>query len=98
MRQIAFPALLVLLLGNLPADAQSVTQRAERDELFVVPNEDPTMAAAMRKARESLKGFLAQTRAPSPKMQGFAVKVAVREGGKGEYFWITPFQQEGDRF
>ena len=98
MRHVAFPALFVLLLGALPADAQTVTQRAERDELFLVPNEDPTMAAAMRKARATLKDFLAQSRAPGPKMQGFAVKVAVREGSTGEYFWITPFEQQGDRF
>src|SRR5690349_10116683 len=98
MRHLAVPALFLVLFGAPPADAQTVNQRAERDELFMVPNEDPTMAAAMRKARATLKDFLAQSRAPGPKMQGFAVKVAVREGGTGEYFWITPFVQSGDRF
>lgn len=100
MRPSVLPALLVVLVaaGSVPAPAQTVLQRAERDELFLVPNEDPQMAAAMRKARASLKDFLAIAKKPGEKMEGFAVKVAVHDRGRGEYFWILPFEQKGDRF
>jgi uncharacterized protein YegJ (DUF2314 family) len=100
MRTFVLPALLVVLVtaGSAPAPAQTVLQRAERDELFLVPNEDPQMAAAMRKARATLKDFLALAKKPGEKMEGFAVKVAVHDKGRGEYFWILPFEQKGDRF
>jgi uncharacterized protein YegJ (DUF2314 family) len=61
-------------------------------------DDDPGMAAAMRKARATLKDFLALARNPQPTMKGFAVKVPVREGKEGEYFWIAPFERKGTRF
>jgi uncharacterized protein YegJ (DUF2314 family) len=93
-----------LLIGALsaaaltPSAAQSLTDKAERDELAIVSNSDPVMAAAMRKARASLSGFLTTAANPTPTMQGFAVKVAVREGRNAEYFWIHPFERKGEKF
>jgi uncharacterized protein YegJ (DUF2314 family) len=84
--------------GALPTSAQTVMDRAQRDELFRLRDDDPGMVAAMRKARATLKDFLALARRPSPAMTGFAVKVPVREGKDGEYFWITPFEAKGNRF
>ena len=49
------------------------------------------MAAAMRKAQSTLADFLKVAAAPRPGTQGFSLKVAVREGERVEYFWITPF-------
>jgi uncharacterized protein YegJ (DUF2314 family) len=89
---------VVSAVAAFPARAQTVIDRAQRDELFLVPNEDPGMAAAMRKARATLRDFLAIASKPSPTMKGFAVKVPVREGKEAEYFWIAPFQQKGARF
>lgn len=99
-------ALLSALIGaavvssatTFPARAQTVIDRAQRDELFLVPNEDPGMAAAMRKARATLKDFLAIAAKPGPAMKGFSVKVPVREGKAAEYFWITPFEPKDGRF
>jgi uncharacterized protein YegJ (DUF2314 family) len=103
-----FPAMKflgqALLIGALtaaaltPSAAQSLTDKAERDELAIVPDNDPVMAAAMRKARASLSAFLTTAASPSATMQGFAVKVAVREGRNTEYFWIHPFERKSDRF
>ncbi len=31
-------------------------------------------------------------------MEGFAVKVAIREGDQAEYFWITPFTNKDDAY
>jgi uncharacterized protein YegJ (DUF2314 family) len=82
----------------VPAAAQSITQKAERDELAVVAKSDPVMAAAMAKARKTLPDFLGVAAAPKPGMEGFAVKVAIREGKDAEYFWIAPFTDTNGEF
>lgn len=81
-----------------PADAQTPTQKAERDELAFVAKSDPVMAKAMSKARQTLPDFLSTAAAPKAGMDGFAVKVAIREGDQAEYFWITPFTPKDDTF
>lgn len=98
LTRLAFLIGTVVLAGALPAAAQSLTGKAERDELAFVSRNDPVMAAAMRKARASLPDFLATAAAPGASMKGFSVKVAVREGDKAEYFWIQPFERKDDRF
>jgi uncharacterized protein YegJ (DUF2314 family) len=85
-------------LNPEPARAQTITQKAERDELAIVAKSDPTMARAMSKARQTLPDFLSVAAAPKPGMEGFAVKVAVREGDNAEYFWITPFTNKNGEF
>jgi uncharacterized protein YegJ (DUF2314 family) len=85
-------------LGPKPVLAQTITQKAERDELAIVAKSDPTMARAMSKARQTLPDFLDVAAAPKPGMEGFAVKVAIREGDNAEYFWITPFTDKDGEF
>ena len=81
-----------------PAAAQTVTEKAERDEIATVAKSDPVMAAAMHKAQAELPGFLALSVAPQPGMKGFAVKVAIREGEEAEHLWIAPFSASGRQF
>jgi uncharacterized protein YegJ (DUF2314 family) len=52
----------------------------------------------MGKARKTLPDFLELAAAPKPGMEGFAVKVAIREGDDAEYFWITPFTDKDGAF
>jgi uncharacterized protein YegJ (DUF2314 family) len=85
-------------LSTRPVDAQSITQKAERDELAIVAKSDPVMAKAMGKARQTLADFLGTAAAPKAGMEGFAVKVAIREGDNAEYFWITPFTTKDGSF
>jgi uncharacterized protein YegJ (DUF2314 family) len=85
-------------LGPQPANAQTITQKAERDELAIVAKSDPVMAKAMSKARQTLPDFLNTAAAPKASMEGFAVKVAIREGDNAEYFWITPFTAKDGTF
>jgi uncharacterized protein YegJ (DUF2314 family) len=85
------------LTENL-ATRQSIVDKAERDELAIIASDDPLMAAAMRKARATLAEFLALAGNPGPTMEGFAVKVAIREGCDAEYFWIHPFAHQAGRF
>jgi uncharacterized protein YegJ (DUF2314 family) len=89
---------LITVLAGAPAAAQSITQKAERDELAIVAKSDPVMAAAMQKARQTLPDFLNTVATPKPGMEGFAVKVAVREGDTAEYFWIAPFTNNNGAF
>jgi uncharacterized protein YegJ (DUF2314 family) len=84
-------ALLAAALTPQRSAAQTVTQQAERDQLAIVAGRDPTMAAAMAKARTTLPDFLALSAAPKPNTETYAVKVAVHQGDDAEYFWITPF-------
>jgi uncharacterized protein YegJ (DUF2314 family) len=52
----------------------------------------------LTKARKTLPDFLIVAAAPKAGMEGFAVKVAIREGGNAEYFWITPFTSKDGTF
>lgn len=91
-------ALVAGLFSSQAASAQTVLQKAERDEIAMVAKDDPTMAAAMSKARATLGDFLAIAAAPKPSMDNFAVKVAVHDGDQNEYFWIAPFSDAHGRF
>jgi uncharacterized protein YegJ (DUF2314 family) len=88
----------MLLGAAVAAAAQTITQKAERDELAIVAKSDPIMARAMSEARQTLPDFLDVAAAPKPGLEGFAVKVAIREGDNAEYFWITPFTAKGGEF
>lgn len=101
MRSTAPAAMLftVLAAGIAVAAPEGLLDKAKRDNVALVPKGDPEMMAAMRKARATLRDFLAVARAPRASMSGFAVKVAVREDDtENEYFWISPFQEQAGRF
>ncbi len=91
-------AALAAGLDAQPAGSQTITQKAERDELAIVAKSDPVMARAIGKARQTLPDFLSIAAAPKPGMEGFAVKVAVRQGETAEYFWIAPFTKKDGTF
>ena len=93
------------LLAVLPAltwaglaPAQSLIQRAERDEIVAVETEDPDMLAAFDKARATLDSFLALLRSPPGGAREFAVKVKIVDGSSVEYFWVNEIAKEGDVF
>jgi uncharacterized protein YegJ (DUF2314 family) len=88
----------ILLIANGPAAAQTTLEKASRDEVFNIPQGDPDMAAAMRKARASLPEFFKLAASPKPSMKNFQVKVAVRHSTGREFFWIRPFERKGNSF
>ena len=90
--------LAATLAGTGNGNSQTLLDKAQRDEIARVANDDPGMAAAMRKARDTLGDFLAVARAAKAPTEGFAVKVAVRENNHAEYFWITPFETKDGKF
>lgn len=84
------PFLVVLLL--------SVTAAAREEPLVFMADDHPAMKRAFAKAREGLDGFLKLAAEKSPELGRFAVKVGISEGKDTEYFWITDFSQNGERF
>lgn len=96
MRYLGLIAALLILAQ--PAKAETLVERAKRDAIVMVAKDDAEMAAAMRKARETLPQFLGLVAVPRQTTTGFAVKVAVTEGDDAEFFWITPFEQRKNVF
>ena len=89
---------LIGLFAASPLAAQTILERAARDEIATVADSDPAMAAAIRKARSTLADFLKLTATPRPGTDTLSLKVAVHEGERVEYFWITPFSNSGTQF
>ena len=77
---------------------QSLEGKLKDDYAFWVPDGDPDMAEAMRKARSTLPEFLRLAEAPRPEASLFSVKVGIPAKGAVEYFWIIPFTRENGRF
>lgn len=90
--------ILPIALAAAPAVAQTALEKAKRDELFHAKEGDPAMERAFAKARETLDGFLKAASDRAPGADGFAVKIALREGSQTEFVWISPFRVEGDKF
>jgi uncharacterized protein YegJ (DUF2314 family) len=82
--------------GGTPA--QSVLDRARRDDVVRMPSTDPAMAKAFLRAKASLDEFLAIAKSPPANTTGFSVKVAISDSRDTEYFWIQPFAEEAGSF
>jgi len=92
--------LLLLVCGLLAtfALAQSISDRAKRDEITMVPDADPDMSEAFRRAGATLDEFLNLAKKPRDDTTDFAVKVAIHDGKNTEYFWVTPFTERNGSF
>ena len=91
-------ALALLLCASAIAHAQSVLDRAKKDELAFMDDEDPAMREAFQKARASLDEFLSKARSPAAGTTGYSLKVGVRDGEKVEYFWVGEFLETATGF
>jgi uncharacterized protein YegJ (DUF2314 family) len=99
MRLISCFATVFLATTLTPVlGADTAVDHAEKDEIISVPKGDPDMETAFRHARETLKGFLELARAPRSSITSMAVKVAIRDHGETEYFWISPFKEKDGGF
>jgi uncharacterized protein YegJ (DUF2314 family) len=94
---IVFTALLASAVLAGTAAAESVSDRIKRDGVAIVGRDDHEMAAAIRKARETLPEFLALVRAPRTTITSYAVKIAIVDGEEREFFWISPFRERNRR-
>jgi uncharacterized protein YegJ (DUF2314 family) len=104
MRSIVYAAILLILLGGYwfffgSYNAGTLVERARRDEIASVRKDDPDMAAAFRKARDTLPEFLAIARAPRPTITHMAVKIGISASDDStEFFWLSPFEPRGDKY
>jgi uncharacterized protein YegJ (DUF2314 family) len=101
MPPIAARALLLLFVVGLAAPqatAQSILDKALRNETVTLPSGEPDMAAAMREARSKLPEFLALAGKPKPSMTGFALKVGLRHANGVEFVWVNSFEIKATTF
>jgi len=103
MRIAAYIAAVVVLFAgysffNGSYGDGTVVDKARRDQVAMVEKDDPDMAAAYRKARQTLPEFLALAREPRPSATNLAVKIAIPAGDNKEYFWLAPFAPRGDKY
>lgn len=79
---------------------KSAATTVKANDIAEFRDQDPAMRAAFKKARASLDRFFTETSTPTDNMETISLKVAVREGKKVEYFWITPFTRDlhGQKF
>ncbi|QPF73630.1 DUF2314 domain-containing protein [Roseateles sp. DAIF2] len=93
------PFLLLALLIPSAVPAQTMNERAEKDELVFMREEEPAMRKAFQVARGSLDEFLGLAAAQSQSRTGFSLKVAISQGGNTEYFWVNDFAtKDGSSF
>jgi len=76
----------------------TLMDKARRDVVVLVANDDPDMAAAFRKAGETLPEFLALARATRSTATKLAVKIAIPDGDGNEYFWLNQFAPQGNKY
>lgn len=92
-KRLLIAILAVFALGaSLPMSAS-----AGSGSMIRVPNNDPDMAAAIAKARASLPAFWKSLEQPGPGEEGFALKVAVKDGADVEHFWLIEVSREGGK-
>ncbi|HJQ57943.1 MAG TPA: DUF2314 domain-containing protein [Vineibacter sp.] len=87
-----------LLCGVTGLQAQTALESARKDDVVMVPSGNAAMAAAFKKAHETLDGFVRLMEAPPHGTRSYAVKVRISEGNVHEYFWIGNLARNGERF
>jgi uncharacterized protein YegJ (DUF2314 family) len=89
-------AVVVLLAGCAPpppGSAPGLVDRAKKDKVIMVGDDDAAMAKAFQQARAGLDEFLAMARKPPAHYFSVAVKVGVTDKGATEFFWLLPFRE-----
>ena len=84
---------LAAVSAYAPAAGQSLLEKSRSDQIASVPKDDSDMESAFRKARATLKEFLALVVAPRPSITNYAVKIGIPDRENVEYFWISRFVQ-----
>jgi uncharacterized protein YegJ (DUF2314 family) len=85
-------AALVILATSMLAGCDG------QPDVVYLEDDDPKMAAAIKKARSTADKFIAALAAPKPGQVGFSVKLAITEGDHTEHMWITPVRYKDGKF
>ena len=97
MKKLATFLFITLLSVSNAVYSKTVTERAAKDQVSYVSNDDPAMAKAYEKAKATLDSFLLLAQSPPLNTTAFSVKVGIREGKHTEYFWISDITQSGNQ-
>lgn len=75
------------------AKTETKKEAAKKDEVVELNPDDPAVKAAVKKAQATFDDFIktVSVQPPNPNIGNIAVRVALREGKKVEYVWLTPF-------
>jgi uncharacterized protein YegJ (DUF2314 family) len=95
---LALFAIAVAVVVMMRPENGGIVGKAQTDDVTYVAEDDPAMLAAFKKGQDTLDDFLARAAAPPPNTDSFAVKVAISDGSRKEYFWISPFVLDGESF
>lgn len=97
MNRNLFLLLSVLCLGCSEKSDTGIVGSPD-DPVTMVESDDPEMAAAEAKARETLDDFIAALQNPKPNQSDFGVKYAFSEGDTFEHMWITELTYANGEF
>ncbi len=70
----------------------------QQNDVVEINDRDPAMRAAFKQAQATLDEFLKVAAAKNPNHNYVAMRVAVTEGKRKEYLWISPFEVDGNGF
>jgi uncharacterized protein YegJ (DUF2314 family) len=82
----AWRLVLAFALVLWPLLSPTAPLRAE-DQVVPFASDDPSMNAAMARARETLPVFWEKFKTPGPGEDGFALKIKITDGEEIEHFW-----------
>lgn len=85
--------IIFLSIFSFASYADSILEKADRDELMFVPKDDPDMAKAMLHAKSTLSDFLEVKNKPSDTQQNFSIKIGIADGENKEFFWVGQFEE-----
>jgi uncharacterized protein YegJ (DUF2314 family) len=88
---LALFGVLIAVAMVMKPQREGLLERAQTDDVSFISDDDPAMRAAFKKAQDSLDEFLELAASPPPNTDSYAVKVAISDGARKEYFWIAPF-------
>lgn len=69
-----------------------------QEKALEIDERDPAMRAAFKQAQDTLDDFLKVAASGDPKYANLSMRVAIREGKRKEFIWITPFEADGKGF
>lgn len=98
MTRIRFTLLAcTLAISSLPALAKKAAHPIHKDvDVVEINDADREMQKAFTRARATFKNFMQTVGHNNPRFANVAVKVAIRQGKKTDYLWVTPFSPQED--
>ncbi len=92
-----FALTVVAAFVLLPAQAETVMQKANRDGLLFAKKGDVRMKEAFAKAQQTLPGFIAALDGEVAGAETFSVKIPITDNGQTEYFWVNDLSHKDNQ-